>query len=213
MRSHVSTVGPKSLWPVGETEYVARVASGAVDPNGRRIAAGIVGRADLTAADIESVIEAHVTAGRGLFRGVRQSLAYHPNPTAHGTTANPRPDLMRDPSFRRGMMLLGKRGLSFDAFLYHTQLPDLLSVAQACPGTTIVIDHAGSPLGIGPFAGKRHEVFSACRKSIRELALAPNAHIKFGGLGMRLTGMTMHLREEPPSSQDLADLWAPYVHA
>ena len=112
---------------------------------------------------------------------------------------------------REGFARLGPLGLSFDAWMYHTQLGELVDVARAFPGTPIVLDHVGGPIGLGPYAGKRGEVFAAWSEKIRELAGCPNVHVKLGGLGMRMFGFTHHLGDLPPSSEELAAAWRPYI--
>jgi hypothetical protein len=66
-------------------------------------------------------------------------------------------------------------------------------------------------IGLGPYAGKRGEIFSAWNAKILDLATCPNVHIKLGGLGMRMFGFTHHLGELPPSSEELATAWRPYI--
>ena len=75
--------GPCEMRPVGETEFVAGIAamsdSGQYGPT--RVAAGIVGFADLTLGDrVEPVLQAHIRAGGGRFRGVRHSAAWDASP-------------------------------------------------------------------------------------------------------------------------------------
>ena len=76
--------------------------------------------------------------------------------------------------FRRGLAALGRAGLSFDAWLYHPQIPELAALARAQPDVPIVLDHLGGPLGIGPYAGRRDEVLADWRPSMAELAGCPN---------------------------------------
>jgi len=95
--------------------------------------------------------------------------------------------------------------------MYHTQLGEMVDLARAFPETQIVLDHVGGPIGLGPYAGKRDEVFAAWSGMIRELAVCPNVHIKLGGLGMRMFGFTHHMGEMPPSSEELAAAWRPYI--
>jgi predicted TIM-barrel fold metal-dependent hydrolase len=116
-----------------------------------------------------------------------------------------------DPKVREGFARLAPLGLGFDAWMYHTQLGDLIDLARAFPETQIVLDHVGGAIGLGPFAGKRDEVFAAWSGKIRELASCPNVHVKLGGLGMRMFGFTHHLGELPPSSGELAAAWRPYI--
>ena len=130
----------------------------------------------------------------------------------HNAHTNPGPHLYRDHAkFREGFAALGRLGLSFDAWLYHPQIPDLTALARAFPGQPIVLDHVGGPLGLGWYAGKRDEIFAGWKRDIVELAGCANVVMKLGGLGMRINGFQFHHRERPPSSQDLADAWRPYV--
>ena len=95
--------------------------------------------------------------------------------------------------------------------VYHTQLGELVDLARTFPQTQIVLDHVGGAIGLGPYAGKRDEVFAAWSGQIRKLAACPNVHIKLGGLGMRMFGFTVHTGELPPSSEELAAEWRPYI--
>jgi len=208
--------GDPLLRPVGETSFAAGIASAAA-AGGRdacRVAAGIVAHVDLLAGDgAARALDAHEAAAGGRLRGVRNISAWHPDPAARGSLADPPPGMLGEPAFRRGFAHLGRRGLAFDAWMYHTQLDELLALARAFPGTRIVLGHAGGAIGIGPYAGRRDEVFAAWRASIRALAACPNVHAKVGGFGMRLYGFGFHELPEPPPSQQLAEAWRPYVDA
>ena len=202
------------LRPVGETEFLngaaAMSASGAYGEC--RVAHGIVGHANLClGASVKPVLEAHIRAGGGRFRGVRFSSVWHPDPAARGSLANPPPFVMRDPKFQEGFAQLAPLGLSFDAWLYHTQLPELVELAQRFPETTIILNHIGGAIGIGPYAGKRDAVLAEWRTSMRELAGLKNVYVKLGGLGMRLAGFDFSSRARPPSSQELAVCWRPFI--
>ncbi len=203
--------GPEALRPVGETEFVngvaAMSASGGYGPT--VICAGIVGHADLRlGAEVNAVLDAHERAGGGRFRGIRHIAAR--DATMPITAATPEAGLLADPAFRSGFAQLAPRNLSFDAWLYHPQLPELTALARAFPETTIILNHVGGPLGIGPYAGQRDEVFATWAASIRDLASCPNVQVKLGGLGMPLTGLGHHELAEPLSSADLAEAWRPY---
>ena len=119
--------------------------------------------------------------------------------------------LALDPAVRKGFALLHPLGLSFDAWLFHPQLPELADLVRAYPDTPVILNHVGGPLGIEPYAGKREEVFAIWSGHIRELAKFPNVICKVGGLGMPRCGWDFHLRETPPSSAELAAAWRPYV--
>src|SRR5215471_21609755 len=112
---------------------------------------------------------------------------------------------------REGFARLGPLGLSFDAWMYFTQLGELVDLARAFPATPIVLNHVGGAIGIGPYAGKRDEVFAEWKGKIVELGRCPNVHIKLGGLGMRLFGFDVHNDPIAPSSERLAGLWRPYI--
>lgn len=205
------TEGPRALASLGETESVQRIAEAHGD-GPCRIAAGIVGNADLLlGAEVGAVLDAHLQAAPGRFKGIRNSSVYHPDPGARGSLANPPPGLLLDPQFRRGFACLAPRGLSFDAWMYHTQLGELADLAQAFPDTTIVLNHVGGPIGIGPYADQREAVFIDWQRSIRQLARCENVSVKLGGMGMRVFGFDFAGQERPPHSQALAQAWAPYV--
>jgi len=208
------TDGPEALSPVGETEFVAAVADEAARRHVRtRVCAGIVGHVDLRLGEqVEPVLEAHLAAAGGRFRGIRQVTARSEDFVA-SILAPPPAGMMSDPAFRDGFARLGKFGLSFDAWLYHTQIGELTDLARAFPETPIVIDHVGGPLGIGPYEGKRDAVFSEWRRDMKHLASCPNVSVKLGGLGMLVAGFALHERPVPPSSEDLARAWRPYMEA
>lgn len=119
--------------------------------------------------------------------------------------------MLSDPRFRAGTARLADVDLSLDIWAYHTQLPEVLALARACPHTRFVLDHCGGPLGAGPYVGKRDEVMQAWKADMREIAALPNVWLKIGGLGMPVGGWDFHLQETPPASEQLAVAWAPYV--
>ncbi len=206
------TSGPEDFRPVGETEVVNAVAvlaaSGAY---GTRLAcAGIVGFADLRSKQLDAVLDAHVAAGGGRFRGIRHIVAWDDS-IAPTSSIVPPPDLIRDPAFSRGVQRLGERGFSFDAWLYHPQLKDLLTVARAAPGTPIVIDHVGGPLGCGPYRGHQDEVSRTWKAGILDLAGCENVHVKLGGLGMPVNGYDYDKDASPPGSARIAADWKPWI--
>lgn len=205
--------GPEALRPVGETEYVngaaAMSASGLFGDS--RICAGIVGYADLRLGDaVAPVLEAHVRAGGGRFKGIRQQAQQDPH-VGHLSKAAPPRDLLRDPDFRRGMRHLAPLGLRFEAWVYFTQLGDVIDLADSFPDTTIILNHIGAPLGIGYYADRRQEVFDIWSRGIAALAQRPNVVVKLGGLGMAAYGFGLAERPLPAPSAELAALWAPYL--
>ncbi len=200
--------GPEALRPVGETEFVNGIA--AMSASGlygkTRIAAGIVGHADLRlGAAAGAVLDAHIAAGGGRFRGIRQSAALDADPAVAKYSTNPPAHLYLRDDFQRGFAQLAPRRLTFDVWCFHRQIPDVTALARAFPETTIVLDHFGGPLGVGSYAGKAKEVYAEWRTSITELATCPNVVAKLGGINMVLNGFGWHERPRPPSSQELCD--------
>jgi predicted TIM-barrel fold metal-dependent hydrolase len=199
--------GPEAFKPVGETEWVqgiaAQSASGGFGET--RVAAGIVGSADLRLGDaVVPVLEAHLAAAPNRFRGIRHRAAWAapgtlPNqPAAAGTSEH----LLLDAEFRRGFAWLRVYALSFEAWAYHPQLPEVADLARAFPDTVIILNHLGVPL-VGGGHGARDEVFAQWRRDLAAVAACPNVVLKVGGIQMVVNGFGWHERERPPTSDEL----------
>ncbi|MBD0272053.1 MAG: amidohydrolase family protein [Acetobacteraceae bacterium] len=206
--------GPEERRPLGETEFVngiaAQSASGGYGPT--RACEGIVGMVDLTLGDrVAPLLEEHLAAAGGRFRGVRNRTAWHPSPGIRSNLVSPAPGPLADPAFRVGARRLAGFGLSLDIWAYHTQLAQVVELARSVPELVIVLDHVGGPLGVGPFAGRRAEVFEAWRSDMSALAGCPNVVVKLGGLAMEVGGFDFDLRDLPPTSAELAEAWRPYI--
>jgi predicted TIM-barrel fold metal-dependent hydrolase len=213
-RSMYRASGPEALRPVGEVEFANGVA--AMSASGgyghAAICAGIVGHANLLLGDgARAVLEAEMIAGNGRFRGIRHSAAWDADADVAGMYATRPKGLLLDPTFRKGFACLAPLGLSFDAWLFHPQIGELADLARAFPDTKIVLDHCGGLLGIGSYANRREEIFASWKASIREIAKCPNVVVKLGGLAMRLLGYDFHERAMPPSSEEAAAAWRPYI--
>jgi L-fuconolactonase len=206
--------GPEEMRPVGEVEFVNGIAAmSASGQFGRtRVCEAIIGWADLMlGARVRAVLEAEIAASGGRFRGVRYGTSYDEGVAGkHVSRAMP-PHRLLDPKFREGFAELAKLGLTFDSWHFHPQLPDLVDLARAFPGQTIIVDHVGGVLGVGQYAGKSAEIIPLWKKSMQELARCPNVAVKLGGLGMTSFGFDFHFRDAPPSSQELAATWRPYI--
>jgi predicted TIM-barrel fold metal-dependent hydrolase len=205
--------GPETLRCVGETEFVNGIA--AMSASGHygksRIAAGIVGTVDLRIGDrAAEALDAHIAAGGGRFRGIRRGAFWHASPDIQNHRTNPPEGLLLREDFRAGFKHLAPRKLSFEVWCAHTQLPDAIGLARAFPDTTIVLDHFGGPLGIGPHAGKQEEVFAYWKSQIDELARCPNVAVKLGGLNMEVNGYGWEHRPQPPTSAELAQATGRY---
>ncbi len=196
-----------SMAPVGETEYVAGVAAQSASGlyGDIRACTGIVGHANLTlGAAVGDVLDAHM-ATSPRFRGIRHHASWDAAPDVPNSRLEPGPHIYLNETYREGFAELGKRGLSFEAWLYHPQIPELTDLARAFPETTIILNHLGGPLGIGPYAGRHDDVFADWRESITELAACDNVVAKVGGIQMAINGFGWHERERAPSSDELLD--------
>ncbi|MEM0986643.1 MAG: amidohydrolase family protein [Pseudomonadota bacterium] len=204
--------GPDHLKPVGETEFVAAAADKAKTQGAGVTIAGIVGRADLTSAHLDEVLDAHVEAAGGRFRGIRHALARADDPSAFRIAGDAPEGLSTDPDFRKGVARLGERGFTYDSWHYHWQNRDFLDLARAVPDTTCVIDHFGTPVGIGSHAGKRDEIFAAWTDDMAALAECPNVVAKLGGLAMPDNGYGWDSRETPATSEEIVGAHARWYH-
>ena len=213
-RSMYRATGPEAFRAVGEVEFAngvaAMSASGGYGP--AQINAGIVSHVNLLLGDgAKPVLEAEIAAGNGRFRGIRHSSAWDAELEVAGMYAKRPKGLLLDSAFRKGFACLAPLGLSFDAWLFHPQIGELVDLARAFPDTRIVLDHCGGPVGLGRFAGRREETFPAWKASIQEIAKCSNVSVKLGGLAMRLLGYDFHERPKPPSSEQAAAAWRPYI--
>jgi L-fuconolactonase len=198
--------GDPLLAPAGETAWLAEAAGTT------RLAAAIVGFADLRAGDdARRVLQAHVEAGRGRFRGVRTPAAWHAQARFKYARADVPQGLLGDAGFRRGFAQLAPLGLSYDAWVYDGQLPELADLAAAFPETSIIVDHVGGPVSADAPLSARPGAFAEWQKRIADLARRPNVVVKLGGLGMPIMGFGFEHRAAPPSSGELAEAWRPYI--
>ena len=190
--------GPAHLAPVGETEFVA--AESLRDPT--HLISGIVAHGDLRRDDLNEILDAHTQAGQGLLRGIRDALSRADHPEALAIPGGAPKDLYKDANFRRGVATLGARGLTYDSWHYHYQNSEFLELARAVPSTTMVLDHFGTPLGVGPYESQRDEIFTQWTKDIAQIATCSNVVAKLGGLAMPDNGFGWHTAEKPPTSDE-----------
>lgn len=208
--------GPEEFKVIGETEFVQGIA--AMSASGRygdlRVAAGIVGTADLRLGDrVAPVLEAQLVASPQRFRGIRHRAAWADRTVVPTQPADLPDHVLLDPAFRKGFAHLRRYGMSFEGWVYHTHIADLTNLARAFPDVTIIFNHLGGPIGVGSFAGRKDEVFAAWKPAVVELAKCPNVVAKVGGIQMIVNGFGWHERKRPPTSDQLLDAnrkW--YVH-
>ncbi|HUB46635.1 MAG TPA: amidohydrolase family protein [Acetobacteraceae bacterium] len=214
-RAMYRKAGPREMAALGEVEFVtglaAMSASGGYGPC--RVAEGIVGGGDLTVgARVRELLEAEITAAGGRLRGLRHGVAWDEHEAVYKYASRNVPlHQVKDPKFREGLAQLAPLGLSFESWQYHPQLPDALDMMRAFPGTTFILNHVGGILGVGPYNNRREEILTGWRKNISDIAKCPNVYCKLGGLGMTSVGFDFHERDVPPSSEDLAAGWRPYI--
>lgn len=197
--------GPGHLRPVGETEFASAIAeqSALAAPN-KAVISGIVAHADLTLGPLAAeILDAHEAVGKGLLRGIRHAGARHPRPEEGFMPGRYPPGLFLDEGFQAGVRLLGRRGYTYESWLYHPQIREFTALARAVPETTIILDHFGTPLGSGSFRDQREEIFQQWREDTRELARCPNVHAKLGGLAMPDNGFGWHAAAQPATSDEL----------
>ena len=202
------TSGPEHMAPVGETEFVREQAAISAEADGARISA-IVSFADLTLGKaVEEVLAAHDEVGEGLFRGIRHANAWDASDQIRESHTKPPPGLLGQSDFRAGYATLGRMGFSFDAWMFHPQVAELVDLAAAVPDTPVVLDHLGGPLGIGPYADRRDEVRSVVRPALEALARHQQVTVKVGGIGMSIYGVGFKRLPQAPSSEQVAETWS-----
>jgi L-fuconolactonase len=215
-RASYRQTGPEHLRCVGETEFVREIARASGQGGaGKSVIAGIVAYADLTAgAAVEEVLDAHAQASAGLFRGIRHAGARDPHPEVLSIPGRGAEALYAREDFRQGMRALGRAGLTYDTWHYHHQNRTFAELARAVPDTTMILDHFGTPLGVGPYATQREPIFEQWRSDVAEIARCPNVYAKLGGLAMPDNGFGWDKRDKPASSDELVEAQRRYyLHA
>ncbi|UYV38997.1 amidohydrolase family protein [Rhodobacteraceae bacterium D3-12] len=195
---------PDPFAPIAETRYVVEIAEAAAQQPAKAQIAGIVAHADLRLPieTLDKVLDAHEEAGQGLFRGIRHAGAWDEERDIFLFAGQPTPQIYLDPDFQRGLRHLGARGLTYDTWHFHPQNGEFLALAQACPDTTIILDHFGTPLGVGRFTDKREAYFAQWQGEMAAIADCPNVVAKLGGLAMPTNGFGWDRRDHPPTSQE-----------
>ena len=202
--------GPDHLRPVGETTFVTERAFLSRDNPQQATISGIVARAELTHLQLDDILDAHEEAGRGLFRGIRHAGAYAEHPEVLSIPGGAPKDLYEDEAFRKGVARLGERGLTYDTWHYHYQNRSFCELARAVPETMMILDHFGTPLGVGPYASEREAIFETWKEDVAAIAECPNVVAKLGGLAMPDNGFGWDKRPDPPTSDEFVEAQARY---
>ena len=207
--------GSEAMKPIGETRFVVEVAEEAKQDVSKAQIEGIVGHADMMLGESSrEVLEAHLEEGKGRFKGIRHGASWDESDEIRNSHSNPIQSIYLDDEFQKGIEQLDALNLTLDAWNYHKQIKELTELAKCFPNLKIVQNHFGGPLGIGPYAGRREEVFSVWQESIAELAERDNVVIKIGGLAMPINGWGWHKRELPANSDEFIESHGRYyLHA
>ena len=201
--------GPESFRPVGEVETVLDWTRGQ-----DRFPAGVVAMADLQLGDaVRPVLNALDEAGQGRVTGIRNTTAWHSDPAVRSNPNPPPEGLLQTGAFIDGARAVAAHGLSLDVWAYQTQLDEVRALAEAVPELTVIVDHCGGPLGVGPHDRHDPETFRAWRDALSSVAAQPNTRIKIGGFGLAVFGWRYADAPKPPKSETLAKDWQPWVAA
>jgi predicted TIM-barrel fold metal-dependent hydrolase len=211
VRAEYLTEGPEALRPVGEVAFVQQLAdasaSGGYGP--ARAAAAIIGRADLKLGErVRPVLEALQAASPNRFRGVRHSVGWDPSPEVVDREMQ---GVLATDGYRAGARILAQMGFLLETSLYFPQLEELAAFANVVPELTIVLNHIGGLLRVGPYANRDNEVLAQWRRGVATVAQCPNIVMKLGGVGQARYGFDWSRRAVPIGSEELAESLAPLM--
>ena len=206
-------VGLEEERSLGETEFVtgqaAMSASGEFGP--ARACAVMFGNVDMTlGAAAEPLLERHIEASGGRFRGVRYSTGWNADDRIRNVV--PESGMLVEGKVKEAASVLARLGLALDSWLYHPQLDEVAELADAMPDLTIVLNHVGSPILGGPYRGRSDEVFTDWRERIRRVGARENVYIKLGALPIRMPDFPGD-RSLPPGSEEIAAAWRPRIES
>lgn len=196
---------------LGETEFVrGQAAMSASGEFGSTRACDVMfGNVDLTfGGAVEPLLEQHVEASGGRFRGVRLSSGWHANDKIHNVASQP--NLLVDSRVSEAAAVVKRMGLSLDCWLYHPQLDEVAQLADAHPDLTIILNHVGSPILGGPYRGKTDEVFQEWKAAIVRISKRDNVFVKLGAMPIRMPSYEGD-RTLPPGSEEVATAWRPWM--
>ena len=203
--------GPEQTRSLGETEFVrgqaAMSASG--DFGTTRACDAMFGNVELTlGAGVEPLLEQHLEASGGRFRGVRISSGWHQDERINNVAEQA--GVLLDPRVSDAVKVIQRMGLSLDCWLYHTQLDEFAQLADAHPDLTIVLNHVGSPILGGPYRGRTDEVFEHWKVGIVHASEQQNVFVKLGAMPIRMPSYAGD-RTLPPGSEEVAAVWRPWM--
>ena len=197
---------------VGETEFIESLP---FNENTVKLG-GIVASADPCDPNFKKILKLHQKASKRL-RGIRRMAAFHEDKGVHNWTDIPH--LYTEKKFLKGFEQLAQHNLSFDAWVYSHQIPDVIELAKKFPETSIVLDHFGTPAGLFGKIGQntgltktaRENIFYQWQDAIAELSAYPNVYTKMSGLFMPVLGHQFYKKKQLASKQQITDLVAPLI--
>ena len=206
--------GEDKYKPIGETEYVLKIIKESKNTSNSSNILGIISFADLMlGSKVKDVLNQHIIAGEGLFKGIRHAAGWDQSDEIHNSHSNPVENIYSNKSFRKGAEELIKLNLTFDAWHYHHQINDLTDFAKNYPELTIIHNHFGGPLGVGPYQNKRREIFKKWKDDVSLLSESKNVYAKLGGLAMPVNGWNFHKQDKPATSDQIIDMhYEYYLH-
>ena len=202
----------KGTGVVGETRWVKQLP---FEQHGIRLG-GIVATADFTSRRFKKILQLH-QAQTPLVRGLRRMASHHADPGVHQWSDEAH--LYTSRKFLTGFEQFAKTGLSFDAWVYASQIPDVTQLAKRFPQTPIVLDHLGTPVGLfgpvghytGVTAAAREDIFARWKADIAQLAEQPNVYAKISGLMMPVLGHRFYQNRELASASQMVDILSPLI--
>jgi predicted TIM-barrel fold metal-dependent hydrolase len=166
----VKSIYVQTNWPAGQSLDEARWVQSVADATGWPHAN--VAHADLADPDVGALLKQ--LASLPATRGIRQQLHWHRNPQY---SFAPRPDVMNDSDWQRGLKLATDLGLLFELQVFTGQMADSARLARAFPDTTFVLEHAGMLEDTSP------DGWQKWREGMAALADCGNVSVKLSGLG------------------------------
>jgi predicted TIM-barrel fold metal-dependent hydrolase len=160
---HIEALPADPLW---ETRWLDSL------PKDQGVAARYVAGCPFGTDDTERIMREQAEFGR--VSGVRQTIAWHPDPER---SPLPAPELTRDPAWRRGVALAEQLGLSLDLLMFPWQSDEIVELARLHPDLVLVVNHCASPIERG------EDDLADWRRNVALLAGAPNVVMKISSLG------------------------------
>lgn len=176
----------------------------------------VIAAADPRDRNFKKILKMHHQASPH-FKGIRKMGAFHEDKGIHAWADQAK--LYKDKQFLKGFETLAQYNLSFDAWVYSTQLSDVIALAKQFPETSIVLDHLGTPAGLFGKVGQhtgltqvaRDNIFFQWQEDIAELATYSNVYTKMSGLLMPVLGHQFYKQKQVASKAEVFDLVHPII--